>query len=99
MSLRIRKDGTVICAAESKPEPGDCYLDDWIHQRLDEMGVLHPSDDPESNQWYFSRQEEESEKKIPNFKHLPLEFTSDEIQVMQKAIELFHRKINMPKKR
>ena len=39
MAIRIRKvDGHVValCAAETKPEPGDLYLDDAVHHALDE---------------------------------------------------------------
>jgi hypothetical protein len=41
MSLRIREDGTVLCAAMHKAEPGDRYLDDAQHYRLSaELGML-----------------------------------------------------------
>jgi len=31
MSLRVRCDGRILCAAKSKPEPGDIYIDDGVH--------------------------------------------------------------------
>ena len=37
MAIRIRKvDGhfVALCAAETKPEPGDLYLDDNVHHAL-----------------------------------------------------------------
>jgi len=34
MAVRIREDGTIICAAVTEPEPGDTYLDDGICERL-----------------------------------------------------------------
>lgn len=34
MSLRIRKDGTVLCAAMHPKQPGDTYLHDGISYRL-----------------------------------------------------------------
>lgn len=34
MALRVRKDGRILCAAKSKPEEGDIYIDDGIHQWL-----------------------------------------------------------------
>lgn len=38
MAIRVRKDGTMICAALSKPEQGDTYIDDTLHY---EMSVIH----------------------------------------------------------
>lgn len=32
MSLRIRKDGRIFCAAHSESEEGDLYLDDEVHE-------------------------------------------------------------------
>lgn len=42
MAVRIRADRkTIVCAAESKPRPGDCYLDDDVHHTLSvELGIL-----------------------------------------------------------
>ena len=34
MSLRVRKDGRILCAAKSKPMDGDIYIDDAIHAWL-----------------------------------------------------------------
>ncbi|MCT4190243.1 hypothetical protein HZP50_07025 [Elizabethkingia anophelis] len=34
MALRIRKTGEILCAAHTKPEEGDTYLDDNIHYFL-----------------------------------------------------------------
>ena len=34
MAVRIRKNKTIVCAAKSKPEDGDVYLDDKAHYRL-----------------------------------------------------------------
>jgi len=52
MAVRIRKNRkTIVCAAESKPRKGDCYIDDKIHYVLHaEMKVLHPN---KKNGWYF----------------------------------------------
>ncbi len=49
MSLRIRADGRVLCAAMYPEEPGDTYVDDGAHYRLSvELGVLvtEPMDGP-----------------------------------------------------
>lgn len=42
MSLRIRKDGRVLCAAHNTPEPGDLYLDDFVHGYLGWCHEDHP---------------------------------------------------------
>lgn len=59
MAVRIRKDRkTIVCAAKSKPEEGDCYLDDGVHYVLDvEMGILHSNND-EGDTWYFQIRKE-----------------------------------------
>lgn len=64
MAVRIRKDRkTIICAAKSKPEEGDCYVDDDVHYVLAvEMKILHSHRD-EGDTWYFAPQ---SRKEIDN---------------------------------
>jgi hypothetical protein len=34
MALRVRKDGRILCAAKSKSEQGDIYVDDAVHSWL-----------------------------------------------------------------
>ena len=34
MSLRIRADGRILCAAMHGPEPDDTYIDDGLHYTL-----------------------------------------------------------------
>ena len=53
MALRIRKDRkTIVCAAESKVENGDCYLNDDIHYVLAvAMKILRTKDLGKT--WYF----------------------------------------------
>lgn len=34
MSIRWRSNGRLVCAATSKPEEGDTYIDDRIHHQL-----------------------------------------------------------------
>lgn len=34
MSVRVRKDGTVLCSAMHAERPGDVYIDDGLHYRL-----------------------------------------------------------------
>ena len=31
MALRVRTSGRILCAAKSKPEEGDVYIDDAVH--------------------------------------------------------------------
>lgn len=41
MAVRIRMDGTILCAACYPEEPGDTYIDDGLHYRLSvQLGVL-----------------------------------------------------------
>lgn len=41
MSLRIRRDGRILCAAVHPAEPGDTYLHDGIHYKLSaELGAI-----------------------------------------------------------
>ena len=47
MALRIRKDGRVLCAAYNPPEPGDLYLDDYVHEYL---GWCIPNNHPATRQ-------------------------------------------------
>ncbi len=56
MAVRIRADGRIVCAAQSDPEPGDCYLDDAVHARLAgaEENSLHVLvTDDEGDTWEF----------------------------------------------
>jgi len=34
MALRIRKDGSILCAAMHPEEPGDTYINDGLHYQL-----------------------------------------------------------------
>lgn len=41
MAVRVREDGTIVCAAMHQAQPGDTYLKDGLHYRLSaEYGVL-----------------------------------------------------------
>jgi len=41
MSLRVRRDGRVLCAAMHPAEEGDCYIDDGVHYLLSaKLGLL-----------------------------------------------------------
>lgn len=41
MAIRVRKDGTMWCAAHTQPEAGDTYIDDGQHYYLSvECGLI-----------------------------------------------------------
>jgi hypothetical protein len=41
VAVRIRIDGTIVCAAMHPEEPGDTYIHDGLHYRLSvELGFL-----------------------------------------------------------
>lgn len=41
MAVRIRQDGTILCAAAHPEQPGDTYLHDGLHYKLSvELGAL-----------------------------------------------------------
>ncbi len=41
MAVRIREDGTIVCAAMFPELPGDTYIHDGLHHKLSgELGVL-----------------------------------------------------------
>ncbi len=56
MSLRWRKNGTLICGAKSEPEDNDCYIDDRLHYMLSvELGVVVPDKNEEdTGLWYWA---------------------------------------------
>lgn len=37
MAIRVRKDGSMICAAHSRPEDGDTYIDDGLHYEMSQV--------------------------------------------------------------
>jgi hypothetical protein len=49
MSLRVRKDGTILCAAKHPPMGGDVYIDDGVHYLLAVLArVVIPEDDEDA---------------------------------------------------
>lgn len=41
MAMRMRRDGTMWCAAHTQPMEGDAYIDDGVHYLLSvELGVI-----------------------------------------------------------
>ena len=58
MAIRVRKDGTMWCAAHSEPMEGDTYIDDGLHYHLSvERGVIVALPMPEHEnhcQWWWA---------------------------------------------
>jgi hypothetical protein len=52
VAVRVRRSGTILCAAQSDPEPGDVYLDDGAHYWLSRTTKLIRTDD-EGDTWRF----------------------------------------------
>ncbi len=52
MAVRWRRDGSIVCAAESEPREDDTYIDDPLHYKLaTELGVLLTNDEGKTWQW------------------------------------------------
>lgn len=45
MALRIRRNGTIVCAAKSEAKQGDIYIDDHKHYELACSGNIKPIDE------------------------------------------------------
>lgn len=60
MAIRVRSDGTMWCAAHTKEEPGDTYIDDGLHYAMSvEYGVIVALPMPQHAthpQWWWARQ-------------------------------------------
>jgi len=56
MALRIRKNGDILCAANSKPKKGDRYIDDDLHYILTAFTEsIRPSKTiEEDNLWFWN---------------------------------------------
>jgi len=71
MALRIRKDGTILCAANTKAAEGDVYLDDNIHYHLSVLtkAIVASENHKEDNLWFWniSPQMNEHYHKIKNY--------------------------------
>jgi hypothetical protein len=75
MAVRIREDGTILCAAMHPELPGDTYIDDNLHYRLTvDYGVLvsepHEQHQHDGLWWWYnevpeSRHPERHQAAIP----------------------------------
>jgi len=58
MAIRVRKDGTMWCAAHTEAMPGDTYIDDGLHYEMSVVrGVIVslPIPEHEKNpQWWWA---------------------------------------------
>lgn len=52
MAIRVRRDGSMWCAALTKPEEGDVYIDDDLHYHMSvECGVIVALPMPEHKEY------------------------------------------------
>lgn len=51
MALRIRKNGKILCAVESKPKKNDVYIDDKLHYFLFQKNLIYTKN--EGKTWRF----------------------------------------------
>ncbi len=59
MSIRWRLNGKMYCAAMSKVEPGDCYIDDRLHYQLSVISrtILADVNHEENGLWHWVHKE------------------------------------------
>ena len=59
MAMRWRSDGRLLCAAMSKPEDGDFYIDDRLHYQLAVISkaVLADVDHKTNGLWHWEHEE------------------------------------------
>lgn len=61
MSLRIRENGDILCAAINKAENNDIYLNDRIHGWLCDYKIIVTTSEPEHSntggQWWWKARE------------------------------------------
>lgn len=60
MAIRIREDGTILCAAMTEKEEGDTYLNDDIHYYLSQLTkAIRPSKTHTKDAlWFWNIQED-----------------------------------------
>lgn len=52
MALRIRKNGKIVCAADTKSKKGDLYIDDGLHYYLFvEQKLIETKDEGKTWNW------------------------------------------------
>ena len=63
MAIRIREDGTLLCAAHTDKEVGDTYLDDYVHYYLSVLtDSIRPSKTHDiDNLWFWNITEDSLE--------------------------------------
>lgn len=63
MAIRIREDGTMLCAAHTEPLNGDTYINDEIHYYLSTLTeAIRPSKDHNvDNLWFWNIKEDSLE--------------------------------------
>lgn len=59
MSIRWRKDGRLLCAAMSKPEDDDTYIDDRLHYQLSVISkaIIASANHEKDALWFWVHQD------------------------------------------
>ena len=67
MAIRWRKEGQLICAAMSKPEDGDTYIDDRLHYQLSVISrvILADTNHEINGLWYWIHDDHQFLRGIP----------------------------------
>ena len=55
MAIRWRRDGRLLCAAQSEPKEGDTYIDDRLHYQLSivSRAILADPKHEDNRLWYW----------------------------------------------
>lgn len=56
MSIRWRKDGTLLCAAKHDEKKGDTYINDKLHAKLVEIKAIVPDENESlTGKWFWTQ--------------------------------------------
>lgn len=67
MSLRWRKTGEIFCAAKTKAEEGDTYIDDRLHYELSaiQKTIVPDKNEHKNGRWYWLHSDPEAHSPQP----------------------------------
>lgn len=67
MAIRLRKDGTMICAAMSEEQEGDTYIHDGLHYQLSAISccILADVEHEKNGLWYWVHSEKGRLRAVP----------------------------------
>ena len=73
MSLRIRVNGKIVCAAKSNPEDSDLYINDYYHYKLSVLSkIIKPTKEEALNGVWYIKYSHFKDKKYRKFARLLL---------------------------